>query len=185
MNIINTDFKDLFILETSIHNDFRGYFKETYKNDFFNNNFPEINFIQENESKSKFGVLRGLHFQTSPMEQTKLVRVVKGKVQDVVVDLRKGSKTFGKHFSIILSEKNKKQLLIPKGFAHGFLTLSKYSIFNYKVDNPYSTENESGIKHNDEDLAISWKLENSKIKLSEKDKSLNKFKDLFTDKDYD
>ena len=179
MNIIKTDFKGLYILETIVHNDSRGYFKETFRKDFFNDNFSEINFTQENESKSKFGVLRGLHFQTGPLAQTKLVRVVKGKVQDVVVDLRKHSETYGKHFSIILSENNKKQLLIPKGFAHGFLTLSKYSIFNYKVDSPYSIENENGIRYDDKDLEIPWKLENSKIKLSKKDENLNKFKNTF------
>ena len=122
--------------------------------------------------------MRGLHFQKPPFEQTKLVRVIKGEVLDVAVDLRKNSKTYGKHFSIVLSERNKKQLLIPKGFAHGFLVLSESAIFSYKVDNYYSPNHDDGIIFNDEELNIDWKIDHDKIKLSKKDSLLQYFKDL-------
>ena len=178
MKISETKLKGLFIIETKIYNDKRGYFAESFKQKLFKNFFPEINFIQDNESKSDYGVLRGLHFQKKPFAQSKLVRVVKGKVQDVVVDLRNGSPTFGNHVSFILEENDNKQLFIPKGFAHGFLTLSDYSIFSYKVDNNYSKKHESGLLYNDKDLNISWKLDSSQIKISEKDMQLETFNSI-------
>lgn len=178
MKISETKLKGLFIIETKIHNDKRGYFAESFNQKLFKNFFPEINFIQDNESKSDYGVLRGLHFQKKPFAQSKLVRVVKGKVQDVVVDLRNGSPTFGNHVSFILEENDNKQLFIPKGFAHGFLTLSDYSIFSYKVDNNYSKKHESGLLYNDKDLNISWKLDSSQIKISEKDMQLETFNSI-------
>ena len=142
---------------------------ESFKDSFIKENFPEINFIQDNESKSSYGVLRGLHFQKPPFEQTKLVRVIKGEIQDVAVDLRKDSPTFGKYFSIVLSELNRKQLLVPKGFAHGFLTLSDYAILSYKVDDKYCPEFESGYRFDDPRFGIKWKLGLNKIFISKKD----------------
>ena len=148
---------------------------ESYKESFIEENFPGVKFIQDNESKSSFGVLRGLHFQKAPYEQTKLVRVVRGKVQDIAVDLRKDSPTFGKYESVVLSSVNKKQLLIPKGFAHGFVTLSDEAVFSYKVDNIYASEFDSGVIYNDKTISIDWKMEKQDIILSEKDRSLRTF----------
>lgn len=173
MQIEKTKFGGVFILNTKVHTDDRGYFTEIYKQEFLNKQIPRINFIQHNESMSKIGVLRGLHFQKAPYQQSKLVRVVKGLVQDVIVDLRKDSSTFGKHESFLLSDKNKKQLFIPKGFAHGYLTLSNEAIFSYLVDNPYSKEHEDGIRYNDPSLAIKWMYED--IYVSERDSQLNFF----------
>lgn len=172
MEIIKTSIEGLVIIQPKIFQDERGYFMESYKQSFIDKNFPDFKFIQENESKSSFGVLRGLHFQKPPYEQTKLVRVVRGRVQDVAVDLRKGSPTFGKHESIILSDENKKQLFIPKGFAHGFLTLSEEAIFSYKVDGIYNSDSESGISYNDDILSINWNIKRENIILSKKDLSL-------------
>ena len=163
--------KDLFIIEPKVYEDERGYFMESFKNKWFYDNISKTKFIQENESKSTYGVLRGLHFQTNPCEQSKLVRVIKGKVLDVVVDLRINSSTFGKTFSIILSEKNKKQMFVPRGFAHGFLVLSKKAIFSYKVDQIYSPNHELGIIWNDNKLNIDWKINKNDIILSKKDQS--------------
>lgn len=174
MEIRKTSIEGLVIIKPKIFNDNRGYFMESYKESFLHENFPEINFIQENESKSYKGVLRGLHFQKAPYEQSKLVRVIKGEVQDIVVDLRKNSVTYGKHLSFILSEKNKNQLFIPKGFAHGFLTLSSEAIFSYKVDEVYSKKYESGIIYNDPFLNINWLENNCNIILSKKDLKLEK-----------
>lgn len=179
MKVIETSFEGLYLIENNIHIDERGYFMESYKSSIISKLNPKINFIQENLSMSKFGVLRGLHFQKTPFQQTKLVRVIKGEVQDVVVDLRRESKTYGKHMSFIFSENDSKQLLIPKGFAHGFLTLSKYSIFSYMIDNKYSVSHESGIYYDDKDLGIKWNLNKSDIILSGKDKKLNHLTDLF------
>ena len=176
MEIIKTSLEGLVILKPKVLEDGRGYFMESYKDSFFKENFPEINFIQENESKSTYGVLRGLHFQKSPFEQTKLVRVTKGKVLDVVVDLRKNSKTYGVWKSFKLSCNNKKQLLIPKGFAHGFVVLSPDALFSYKVDKYYSPSHDSGILYNDEDLSIDWIVNEKDIKISEKDKSFKKLR---------
>jgi len=175
MEIIKTSIQGLFIIKPKVFFDERGYFLESFKEDFFKKNFPEIHFIQNNESKSSYGVLRGLHFQKPPFEQTKLVRVIKGKILDIAVDLRKDSLTFGKYESIILSGNNKKQFLIPKEFAHGFVVLSKTAIVSYKVDNIYSPDHESGIIYNDQNLNIDWKLNNQDLTISKKDLKLNNF----------
>lgn len=175
MRVLKTEIDDLFIIEPNLFEDSRGYFMESFNEKEFKKYFQNIKFIQDNESKSSFGVLRGLHYQTPPFAQTKLVRVIKGKVLDVVVDLRKNSSTFGKHFSIILSAENKKQFLIPKGFAHGFLVLSNEAIFSYKVDNIYSPNNEEGIIYDDETLKIDWTINKELIKVSKKDLKLCKF----------
>ena len=172
INVISTDIKEIKIIEPTIYADERGYFLESFNQDQFHNKIGKINFIQDNESKSSFGVLRGLHFQRSPFEQSKLIRVIKGEIQDVVVDIRKDSDTFLKHVSIILNEKNKRQIFIPKGFAHGFLVLSDEAVINYKVDNVYSLKSESGIAYDDVRLNIKWKLDSDKIKISKKDRAL-------------
>ena len=150
--------------------DFRGTFTESYRTDKLHKFLGySINFCQENETKSKFGVIRGLHFQQAPYAQTKLVRVVKGRVLDIVLDVRKKSTTFGKYISIELSAENKKQLLIPPGFAHGFVVLSDEAIFSYKVDKFYNPESERGILFNDKDLNIDWKIKSNQLLFSEKD----------------
>lgn len=172
MEIIKTSIDGLVVIQPRIFNDERGYFMESFKESFVKENFPDIYFIQDNESKSSYGVLRGLHFQNPPFEQTKLVRVIEGEVLDVAVDLRMNSPKFGKWESVILSGENKKQFLIPKGFAHGFVVLSKTAIFSYKVDNPYSKQHDSGIKYNDPTLNINWLIDNKTIKLSDKDRNL-------------
>lgn len=160
------------MLSPKIYEDERGYFYESFKSSFFAEKFPEIKFVQDNESKSKYGVLRGLHFQKPPCEQTKLVRVIKGEVLDVVVDMRSESRTFRRSFTIKLSETNKKQLLIPKGFAHGFVVLSEEAIFSYKVDQEYSPEHDSGIIYNDPTLNIDWRINRKVLIISEKDNKL-------------
>lgn len=175
MEIIETGIEGLVIIQPKVFQDERGYFMESYKESFINEKFPNLKFIQDNESKSSYGVLRGLHFQTAPFEQTKLVRVISGKVQDVVVDLRKDRQTYGQHRSFILSGENKNQLLIPRGFAHGFLTLSKEAVFSYKVDNPYSKDHESGVIYNDTSLSINWKISESEVRVSSKDIELKPF----------
>lgn len=178
MEIIKTPIEGLVIIQPKVYSDERGYFMESFKESFFQENFPQIKFIQDNESRSTYGVLRGLHFQKPPFEQTKLVRVIKGEVLDVAVDLRHGSPTYGKHLSVLLSGENKKQFLIPKGFAHGFAVLSREAIFSYKVDNYYSVEHDSGIIYNDPQLNIDWRLKEESINVSEKDKNLIQLKDL-------
>ena len=168
--------EDLILIKSKVFEDERGLFLETFNEDNFNKlSGLKTTFYQDNLSVSKKNVLRGLHFQTPPFEQTKLVRVIFGEVQDVVVDLRKNSETYGKHLSFILSSKNKKQLLIPPGFAHGFLVLSDFAIFSYKVDNKYSFEHDCGIIWNDDFLRIDWKIQDDKLILSEKDMNLPKF----------
>ena len=164
--------KDLYIIQPEVFSDDRGYFFESFNEQKFNEKFPYIRFCQDNESKSSFGVIRGLHYQIPPKAQTKLVRVVKGKVLDIAVDIRKGSPSFGKHFSVELSEENKKQLLIPRGFAHGFVVLSDEAILSYKVDNFYDAKLDRGINFNDKELEIDWRINNSKLILSTKDKEL-------------
>ena len=172
MKVISTLFKEVFLLETKIHNDFRGSFLERYKNlDFTKAIGTEIHFIQDNLTYSKKGTLRGLHYQLHPFAQSKLVSVIKGKVLDVVVDIRKGSPTFGKHFTQELSDQNHFQLFIPRGFAHGYITLSQTSIFQYKVDNYYHPQSEGSIAPNDPDLQIDWKLPELEWILSDKDKN--------------
>ena len=177
MKIIRTNINDLYVIQPKVFFDDRGYFFESFNEQEFNKKFPYINFCQDNESKSSFGVLRGLHYQLSPRAQTKLVRVIKGKILDVAVDIRKGSPTFGAYFSVELSEENKKQLLIPRGFAHGFVVLSEEAILSYKVDNYYDQKLDKGIIFNDTDLNIDWKLKEDDLKLSEKDKKLGFFRD--------
>ena len=174
MKINKTFIEDLLIIEPQLFEDDRGFFYESYNKKNLDKN---IVFVQDNESKSYRGVIRGLHFQAPPFEQTKLVRCVRGNILDVALDLRTNSKTYGKSFSIELSSKNNKQLLIPKGFAHGFQVLSETAIVNYKVDNFYNSKSESGIIWNDHDLSIDWNYDIKPI-LSEKDLNLDLFKNL-------
>lgn len=178
MNLLNTPIPGLFVVEPLVHSDKRGYFMESFKSDLFHEKFPGLQFIQDNESKSTKGVLRGLHYQRPPYDQTKLVRAICGEVYDVAVDLRKASDTYGKHYGVILSGENKRQLLIPKGFAHGFVVLSDYAIFSYKVDNRFHPESDDGIRYDDPDLRIDWQIDDSLIQLSEKDKNQKKFNGL-------
>ena len=176
MKINKTFIEDLLIIEPQLFKDDRGFFYESYNK---NNLDRVINivFVQDNESKSKRGVIRGLHFQNPPYSQTKLVRCICGKILDVAVDLRKNSKTYGKSFSIELSSENNKQLLVPKGFAHGFQVLSNEAIVNYKVDEYYNPDSDSGIIWNDKDLSIDWNI-NLKPIISQKDLKLISFKEL-------
>ncbi len=161
---------DVILIEPKVHGDQRGYFVETFRQDKFDQAIGyQVNFCQDNESKSTKGVLRGLHFQLPPFAQAKLVRVIEGEVLDVAVDIRKGSPTFGQHVAVILNEQNKQQLYIPRGFAHGFLVLSDTATFAYKVDNYYSTECDRGLAYNDPQLNIDWQLPKALLKLSEKD----------------
>ena len=176
MKINKTFIEGLHIILPEIYEDDRGFFYESYNKKKINKNF-NISFVQDNESKSIKGVIRGLHFQIPPFEQTKLVRCVSGKILDVVVDLRKNSKTYGKFFSVELSSKNNKQLLVPKGFAHGFQVLSETATVNYKVDSFYNSKYDSGIIWDDKDLLIKWDNNIEPI-LSEKDLNLETFKEL-------
>tara|TARA_Y100001970_G_scaffold290789_1_gene425742 strand:+ start:1971 stop:2501 length:531 start_codon:yes stop_codon:yes gene_type:complete len=175
INIIDTKINDVKIIEPKVHNDSRGYFFESYNEKEFHKKIGKINFVQDNESKSSFGVLRGLHFQKKPYEQSKLVRVIKGEIQDIAVDLRKNSKTYLDYVSVFLNDTNKKQFFIPKGFGHGFLVLSKQAIVTYKVDNFFNPKYESGIIYNDKTLKINWELDDTKIILSDKDRGLTLF----------
>ena len=178
MKFIETKIKDLKILEPTVFGDNRGYFLESFNQNKFEEIVGKVSFVQDNESKSSKGVLRGLLFQKPPFDQAKLVRCVEGKVLDVAVDLRNGSKTYGQHIAIELSGENKKQLFVPRGFAHGFLVLSKSAIFTYKVDNIYAPNYDSGICWNDPILNINWDLEESEILVSEKDSKLSFFSDF-------
>lgn len=180
MNRIETGIPDLYIIEPKVFGDDRGYFFESFSDTWFRENIADTSFVQDNESKSSRGVLRGLHFQKPPMSQAKLVRVVEGEVLDVVVDLRKYSPTYGNHFSVILNAENKKQLFVPRGFAHGFAVLSETAIFSYKVDNYYAPETEGGIMWDDSLLNIDWKLTADQITLSAKDKELDLFENFNT-----
>ena len=171
MNIEKTLFEDLLIINLESYTDKRGVFRQLYRKDQFKEIFPSINFCQDNESVSNFGVLRGLHFQRDPFGQAKLVRVVKVEILDGVVDLRKKSATFTKYFKIRLSEFNQKQLFIPKGFAHGFVSLSEIVRVDYQVDNYYSSENEFGINPFDNDLNINWILDKNQIIINKRDRS--------------
>ena len=170
MNITKTSIPEVCIIEPIVFGDHRGYFIESYNKEKFPSGYQHIEFVQDNESKSSKGVLRGLHYQLPPFTQTKLVRVINGSVLDVAVDIRKGSPTFGKHVAVELTGENKKQLLVPRGFAHGFIVLSEIAIFSYKCDNYYSPENDRGILFNDPDLGIDWKLDTKNLLLSDKDK---------------
>lgn len=175
MKAIETKLKGCFIIEPKVFEDKRGYFLESYNQKVFNNAIGQnINFVQDNESFSSKGVLRGLHYQTGEHAQTKLVRVIQGEVLDIAVDVRQTSPTFGQHISIILSEDNKKQLFVPRGFAHGFIVLSNKALFSYKCDNFYNKESEAGIIYNDGSLKIDWKLNEGEFIISEKDLMLPK-----------
>ena len=164
-----TAISGVYILEPKVFCDDRGYFYEVWKEHDFNDNIGRVNFIQDNESKSKYGVLRGLHYQKGDCSQAKLVRVLKGTVLDVAVDLRKDSSTFGQHVMVELSDENKRQFFIPRGFAHGFLVMSPEAVFTYKVDNVYAPQAEACIRFDDPDLNIQWPLLASDIITSEKD----------------
>jgi dTDP-4-dehydrorhamnose 3,5-epimerase len=178
MKIENTPLKDCFILHGDTHRDSRGYFIQIFnEGEFEKKTGLKINFIQDNLSSSSRGVLRGLHLQKGQYSQSKLVKVISGEVLDVVVDLRKDSPSFGKHFSIILSEENNKQLFIPAGFAHGFIVLSETAMFYYKVDNYYNLKSEVGIIYNDFKLKIDWLLKPDEILISDRDKSYGTFDD--------
>ena len=170
MTATETKLKGCFIIEPKVFKDPRGYFFESFNQNKFNALIGQkINFVQDNESFSSKGVLRGLHFQTGAYAQAKLVRVIKGRVLDVVVDMRKESPTFSEHFSIELSEDNKRQLFVPKGFAHGFIVLSETAIFSYKCDNFYNKASEQGLRYDDPSLGIDWKLPANEFIVSEKD----------------
>ena len=177
MNYIQTEIDGVWIIEPKVFNDARGYFMEAFKEEEFRANIGDVHFVQDNESKSSFGVLRGLHYQKGEYSQAKLVRVIKGKVLDVAVDLRRSSPTFGKCVSVELSEENKRQFFIPRGFAHGFLVLSEEAIFTYKVDNGYAPQAEASIRFNDETIGIDWPVAESQFILSEKDGHAVSFKD--------
>lgn len=167
-----TPIKDLFIIDPSVYGDHRGYFLEIYNKKVFDDVLDSISFVQDNESLSSRGVLRGLHFQNPPYAQAKLVRCIQGEVMDVAVDLRKDSDTYGAHFSIKLNGDNKKQLFVPRGFAHGFVVLSETAIISYKVDNHYAPEHDSGILWNDPALGIDWGISDDEVIISDKDKQL-------------
>ena len=169
MNYIQTEINGVWLIEPKVCIDERGYFMESFKKEEFDSTIGNINFIQENESKSSFGVLRGLHCQKGEYSQAKLVRVIKGKVLDVAVDLRQSSPTFGQHITALLSDENKRQLFIPRGFAHGFLVLSSEAIFTYKVDNIYAPSAEQTILYNDSQVGVDWTISESQMQLSSKD----------------
>lgn len=179
MNIKETYLKGSFIIEPKVFDDDRGYFFESFNQKKFEEKTGiNINFIQDNEAFSNRGILRGLHFQKGDYAQAKLVRVIKGKVLDVIVDLRPNSETYGEHFSVILSGENKKQIFVPRGFAHGYSVLEDNTIFVYKCDNFYNKEAEAGVIYNDQNLNIDWMLNTNEIQLSEKDKVQPKLKAL-------
>ena len=169
MEYKQTDIEGVYILEPRVFNDARGYFMEAWKRQEFEEHIGKVDFIQDNESKSSRGVLRGLHYQKGEFSQAKLVRVIKGRVLDVAVDIRRSSATFGKHVMVELSEENKRQFFIPRGFAHGFLVLSDEAIFTYKVDNVYAPQAEAGIRWNDPALGIEWPIDPAEVLTSEKD----------------
>lgn len=175
MKVVETDIKGVLILEPQVFGDSRGYFFESFSQKQFDELVGETVFVQDNESKSSYGVVRGLHYQLPPYTQAKLVRVVKGSVWDVAVDLRKGSETYGQHIAVELSEENKRQFFIPKGFAHGFAVLSEEAIFQYKCDHYYAPGHEGGIKFDDAALGIDWRIPREKMILSEKDLQLGGF----------
>lgn len=177
MNIIKTEIDGVVIIEPRLFKDDRGYFFESYSEKDFNAQVREIKFVQDNESKSSYGVLRGLHFQKPPYAQSKLVRVIKGAVLDVAVDIRKGSPTFGKHVAVELTEDNHRQFFIPRGFAHGFSVLTPKVIFQYKCDNFYAPQSEGALAWDDPDLGIDWCIPSDKIILSEKDRHHPRLKD--------
>ena len=180
MKITETNISGLLIIEPRIFNDYRGYFYESYNKSKFTDIGIAVDFVQDNQSFSQKGTLRGLHGQAAPFAQGKLVRVIKGRVIDVAVDIRKGSPTYGQYFSIELSEKNKLQFWIPEGFLHGFVTLEDDTIFTYKVNNYYDKASEIGVKWNDPTLAINWQIDESEVLLSPKDEVLPLFSSFFS-----
>ena len=180
MDVIKTDIDGVVIIEPKIFEDSRGYFFESYNDIEFINKVGFVDFVQDNESKSTYGVMRGLHFQRPPHTQAKLVRCVKGAVLDVAVDLREGSPTYGKHIAVELTEDNHRQLFIPKGFAHGFAVLSDTAVFQYKCDDFYHPESDGGINILDDSLGIDWKIPTDKAILSEKDTKHPMLKDFST-----
>ena len=179
MNYNETFIKGVFVIEPKVFNDSRGYFFEAWKDQEFREHIGAVGFIQDNESKSSFGVLRGLHYQKGEYAQAKLVRVIKGTVLDVAVDIRRDSPTFGKHVMVELGEDNKRQLFIPRGFAHGFLVKSDEAIFTYKVDNVYAPQAEAGIRWDDPQLAIEWPIDGMDVLTSDKDMKLPLLKDAW------
>ena len=184
MTFTRTAIPDVVIIEPKVHGDSRGYFVETFRQDKLEEFLGyKINFCQDNESKSSKGVLRGLHYQLPPHAQTKLVRVISGRVLDVAVDIRKNSPTFGKYVAVELSGENKKQLLIPRGFAHGFVVLEDDTVFAYKVDNYYSPQCDRGIAFDDKNLNIDWILNHNELNLSAKDTKQPKLFDIKDDKE--
>lgn len=177
MEYRETEVKDVWVIEPRVFHDGRGYFMEAFKQAEFEAHIGPVNFVQDNESKSTYGVLRGLHYQRGDASQAKLVRVIKGRVMDVAVDLRRTSPTFGRHVSVELSEENKRQLFIPRGFAHGFLVLSDEAVFTYKVDNVYAPEAECSIRYDDPTVGIVWPIDAARMNLSEKDNRGVRFED--------
>ena len=177
MDYRKTEIEGVYIIEPKVFKDERGYFVEAFKRKEFEAHIGSVDFIQDNESKSAKGVLRGLHYQKGDYSQAKLVRVIKGRVLDVAVDLRKNSPTFGKYLMVELSDENKLQFFIPRGFAHGFLVLSDEAIFTYKVDNVYAPSEEASIRWNDADIGIEWPMDEHELILSEKDKAAKSFRE--------
>lgn len=177
MDYIKTEIDGVWIIQPKVFNDARGYFFEAWKKEEFEQHVGRVDFIQDNESKSSYGVLRGLHYQKGDFSQAKLVRVIKGRVVDVAVDIRRNSPTFGKHVMVELSEENKRQFFIPRGFAHGFLVLSDEAVFTYKVDNPYAPQSEASIRFDDPDLAIQWPIDANDVLTSAKDLDALSLKD--------
>jgi len=177
MDYKETSIKGVYIIEPRVFNDARGYFFEAWKKKEFEQHVGHVEFLQDNESKSGYGVLRGLHYQKGDMAQAKMVRVIKGRVLDVAVDLRRHSETFGQHVMVELSDENKRQLFIPRGFAHGFLVMSDEAIFTYKVDNVYAPQAEAGIRWDDPQLAIDWPIDLGKVQTSDKDLRLPLLRD--------
>ncbi|MEG1617453.1 MAG: dTDP-4-dehydrorhamnose 3,5-epimerase [Bacteroidales bacterium] len=177
MKFIPQTLKDVFVIEPAIYGDHRGYFMETYKKELFNHHIGPVEFIQDNESKSTYGVFRGLHYQKGEYAQAKLVRVLQGKVLDVIVDLRIASPTFGQSIAVELSDENHRQLFVPRGFAHGFIVLSEQAVFSYKVDNIYQPSAECCIRFDDPFLNLDLQVANTDLKLSEKDRAGLFFKD--------
>lgn len=184
MEVIQTAIEGLVIIEPKIFKDARGYFFESFSQREFDEKVRKINFVQDNESMSGYGVMRGLHFQRPPFTQSKLVRCVKGRVLDVAVDIRKESPTYGRHVAVELSEENHRQFFVPRGFAHGFAVLSKTAVFQYKCDNFYTPEADSGISLQDESLGIEWRIPISHAILSEKDTKHLCLKDFDSPFDY-
>ena len=178
MEYLKTEIDGVYVLEPRVFRDARGYFFESWRQaDFDQHIGRHVEFIQDNESKSSYGVLRGLHYQKGEYSQAKLVRVIRGRVLDVAVDIRKSSPTFGKHVMVELSDENKRQFFIPRGFAHGFLVLSDEAIFTYKVDNIYAPQHEASIRWNDEDINIKWPIAPEDVVTSEKDLKASSLKD--------